>query len=285
MPYLILFVFGLAIGSFINVLALRYDGEHFIFDPKVIGGRSHCPRCKHVLRWFELIPLASFLVQGGACRHCRAKIGFQYPLVELLSGFIFAAVPAALAGYPWLVPAGWYVFSGLWIAALEILLLIAYIDLRLGIVPDELTVFLGVVAIFEAIFAAAYLGPDRQSLLGSYAAPFGFYGNVWLGRLAAGAFGGAFFWFLVFVTDGRGMGMGDVKLGIPLGFLFGWPDVVLLYAVAFIVGAAVGIALILRARKTMKSAVPFAPFLTLAAAFVFFLGAPATAWYFRIIGL
>ena len=214
MEYAILFIFGIAIGSFMNVLALRYDGEHFLFNPKVIGGRSRCPHCMHTLRWFELIPVISFIIQGARCRSCQARIGFQYPLVELLSGVIFVLVPWHFASYPWLWDGGWYIFSGLWIAAFEILLLMAYIDLRLQIIPDELVVFLGIVAILETIFAGAYVDP----------------GNPWMSHLLGAILGGGFFGSLVLATRGKGMGMGDVKLGVPLGFLFGWPDMLLLMA-------------------------------------------------------
>lgn len=278
MTYLILFIFGLTIGSFLNVLALRYDGEHVVGDPKVIGGRSHCPHCHATLRWFELIPVISYIVQGAKCRHCGARIGPQYPIVELLSGIIFALVPWQLAGYPWILPA-------LWIIALEILLLVAYIDIRLGIVPHELEIVLGVVAIFETIFAGAYLDAAHQSFLGPYASIFGLYGNIWLSHFAGALFGAGFFGLLVLVTRGKGMGLGDVKLGLPLGFLFGWPDIIVLYGVAFILGSIVGVLLIIFDRKTGKSAVPFVPFLAASAAFIFFLGFPAIQWYLRIIGV
>lgn len=247
-----------------NVLALRYDGEHFLFDPKIIGGRSRCPHCKRTLQWFELIPLASFLIQRGKCRNCGARIGFQYPLVELLSGAIFVLVPL-VAAPP---------FGAFWIIAFEILLLISYIDLRLGIVPDELCILLGVVALFETVFSAG----------GTYAS-VGAGGNVWIGRAVGAVFGGGFFGLLALATRGKGMGMGDVKLGLPLGFLFGWPDILLLYAAAFVIGSVVGVGLIVSGLATRKSAVPFVPFLAAGAVFVFFFGASALGWYFRIIGL
>src|SRR5579864_1730638 len=125
-----LFLAGVAVGSFLNVLALRYDGKWHA------GGRSHCPKCGHILHWFELIPLASFAIQRGKCRSCGVKIGLQYPFVESLSGAIFVFVPLRFADN---------LFAGLWILAFEVLLLIAYIDLRLQIVPDELVVLLGAV--------------------------------------------------------------------------------------------------------------------------------------------
>jgi prepilin signal peptidase PulO-like enzyme (type II secretory pathway) len=289
MQYAILFFFGLAIGSFLNVLALRYDGERFVFNPKVIGGRSRCPHCKRTLRWFELVPVLSFVVQRGKCRKCRARLSFQYPIVELLSGLIFVLVPCHFAAYSWPFPIGWCMLSGLWIAAFEILLLISVIDMRLQIVPDELSIMLGAVALLTTIFTAGYLGASHQSFLGPYASIFGLYNNIWLSHLVGAIVGGGFFWVLARLTPYifkiEGMGMGDVKLGIPLGFLFGWPDIVLLYAAAFIIGSIIGVGLIVAKVATRKSAVPFVPFLAAGSVYVFFFGERSVEWYFRIMGL
>ena len=274
---LVFFLFGLAIGSFVNVLALRYDGDHFLLNTKVIGGRSHCPHCKHQLRWFELVPVVSFFVQGGKCRHCKKTIGLHYPLVELLSGFIFVLVPLWLGGNLQL--------AVLWIMAFEILLLMTYIDIRLQLVPDELNVALAVVALFAAIVAVGYSGTENYSLLAPYAAPFGLQNNFWMSHLAGALFGAGFFVFLILVTRGKGMGWGDVKLGLPLGFLFGWPDTLFIYATAFVAGGIIGGILLALKRKSMKSALPFVPFLAASAAFVFFFGAATLRAYFHIMGL
>jgi len=260
-----------------NVLALRYDGKRWN-----AAGRSHCPHCKHTLQWYELIPLASFMIQGGRCRACKARIGWQYPLVELLSALVFVFIPWRL-GAPAIGGPAW-ILSAIWIVAFELLLLVAYIDLLLQIVPDELCILLGVVAIFETIFAGAYLAPGA-SFLGPYAAFFGTFGNIWLGHAVGALFGGGFFAILVLVTRGKGMGMGDVKLGLPLGFLFGWPDIAFLYAAAFVAGSVIGLVLIAMSRKTRKSAVPFVPFIALGAVLTFFFAAALIAGYFRIIGL
>lgn len=285
--YFILAVFGLAIGSFVNVLALRYDGEHFVLDPKIVGGRSHCPYCKRTLRWFELIPLLSFLLQRGRCRTCKAAISARYPLMEILSGAIFVFVPWHLASYPWLTgaagDAGLAVFSAIWIAAFELLLLMAAIDLRLQIIPDEVNVMFGMLAILEAIFAGAYLGPDRQSFFGAYAALFGLAGNLWLAHAVGAVVGAGFLGFLALITRGKGMGMGDVKLALPLGFIFGWPDMVFLLGFSFVIGAVAGIFAIAAGRKTMKMAIPFGPFLALASAIVFFFGSRLLDGYLALL--
>jgi len=248
MVFVILFIFGLAIGSFLNVVALRYDGEHFVFDSKMIGGRSHCPHCKKTLEWFELFPLFSFLFLRGKCRTCNARIGFQYPLVEFLSGLIFAFVPLVFGVSNTAAISA----SALWILIFETLLLISYIDIRLGIIPDELNVFLGIVGIFFLIFFGGPLS--------------------WEGHIVGALFGAGFFLALVLATRGRGMGMGDVKLAAPIGFLFGWPEILLLTAASFVLGAVFGIALIAFDKKTMKASVPFGPFLAIAAVIIFFFG-------------
>ena len=287
--YAFLFIFGLAIGSFLNVLAIRYDGDHWVWDPKVIGGRSHCPHCGKTLRWFELIPLASFLVQRGRCRNCKARLALQYPIVELFSGLIFLFVPLQLASYPWLANIGWYAYSAIWIVVFEILLLISVIDIRLQIIPDELTGLLGIVALIETTFASLHLGPDHQTFFGSYAYLFGIYNNVWGSHFAGAVILGGFFWLLVVATPRifkkEGMGMGDAKLAIVFGLLFGWPDILFLVLLAFVAGAIIGVALIVLHEATRTSAVPFVPFLAFAATYVFFFGFTSVDWYFRIIGL
>jgi len=91
--YFILFLFGLSVGSFLNVVALRYQPSRKVFDPRGLSGRSSCPYCGGKLEWFELIPLLSFFIQKRKCRKCGHQLSFQYPIVELLSGIIFVAVP------------------------------------------------------------------------------------------------------------------------------------------------------------------------------------------------
>ena len=260
---IILFAFGLAIGSFMNVVALRYDGEHFLFDTKMIGGRSHCVHCKRTLRWFELVPLLSFLFQGGRCRRCNARLSVQYPTVELLSGIIFVFVPLSVGIGA--VPVFTFI-TALWIIVFEALLVMALIDIRLGIIPDEINIFLGVAGIFLAIFS----------------------GGQWSGvlsKMIGAAVAGSFFWLLIAITRGKGMGMGDLKLAIPLGFLFGWPVVLFVLALAFVIGAVVGLLSIVRGKNSMKGTLPFGPFLAIAAAVVFFWGQAIFDWYFSLLGI
>jgi leader peptidase (prepilin peptidase)/N-methyltransferase len=283
MVFFFLFVFGIVIGSFLNVVSMRYDGEHFVLDPKVIGGRSHCPYCGKTLRWFELIPLFSFFIQGGHCRRCKAKLSFQYPTVEFISGLIFMLVPlrlAALTNGSLLI----LFIAALWTLVFLILLLMSVIDIRIGIVPDELNIALGVAAVILGI--SLTVSPDGSgSLMGSLGNMFGLTGNLWASRVMGAVFGFVFFEFLILVTRGKGIGMGDVKLALPLGLLFGWPDIIPVIMYAFILGALVGIFLIISKKTTMKGALPFGPFLAFGAAFIFFCGLPMAQWYLHLIGL
>ncbi len=156
------------------------------------------------------------------------------------------------------------------------------IDIRLGIIPDALNIFIFVLALFSGIFVAGYLGLANHSFFGGYASLFGLQGDFWMNHLLAALFAGAFFGSIILFTRGRGMGMGDLKLAIPLGFLFGWPDVMFVVAFSFVIGAAIGLFTIALGRKTMKGSLPFGPFFALGAATVFFFGYQLFSWYVRL---
>jgi prepilin signal peptidase PulO-like enzyme (type II secretory pathway) len=285
MVFLILFVFGACFGSFLNVVALRYDGDHFLFDPAMIGGRSRCPHCRRELRWFELIPLVSFLVQGARCRRCKVRIGCEYPAIELLTGVVFAAVPARLMGSLPTYTLVLGLFAALWVLVFVVLTLISYVDIRLGIIPDECHVMLAGLAVLTVAVSATQFGTMSYSFLGPYAWILGLQESVLIAHLAGAVFGFAFFEILVLITRGGGMGMGDVKLALPLGFLFGWPDILAIFGSAFVIGAVVGSVGIALKRKTMKATLPFAPFLAIGAAFIFFFGSTFVGWYLKLLGL
>jgi prepilin signal peptidase PulO-like enzyme (type II secretory pathway) len=282
MIFLLLFIFGIIFGSFFNVVSMRYDGDHFLLDPHIIGGRSHCSHCGKTLRWFELVPLFSFLIQGGRCRRCKVRLSPQYPTVEFISGVIFVMVPWCVAGFSAITAAGWP-FSALWILAFLVLLLSSVIDIRTGIIPDELNVALGVIAVLLGIFSVA--ANTNATLMGPFSDILHIGGSVWAGRVVGAIFGFAFFEFLLLVTRERGIGMGDVKLALPLGLLFGWPDILPVIGFAFICGALAGVALIVLKKKTMKATLPFGPFLAFSSACVFFFGSPVAIWYLRLIGV
>ncbi|MDO8574079.1 MAG: prepilin peptidase [bacterium] len=287
--YFWLFGLGLAVGSFINVLSLRYDPDRFLLNTKVMGGRSFCPHCRNKLKWFELVPLLSFVWLRGRCRTCQTKISFQYPIVELASALIFVLVPAFLkTSNIQLLTSGhqnstfYFLFSIFYISVFTALLLISLIDIRLKLIPDEANIFIAILAVPTIILQSSKFGFTSGSFLGSYAGIFGLRENIWLNHGLALLFGVIFFLALILITRGRGMGVGDLKLAGALGLVFGWPDIVLITALSFILGSILSLPSLIMGKKGMKSFLPFGPFLALASLVVYFFGHDLTRMYFNL---
>ncbi len=274
-----LFSLGLALGSFIKVLADRYDPEKFLITRESLGGRSACPRCGSKLNWFELIPLLSFLFLRARCRNCRAKISFEYPLSEILSGLIFVVVPSGLSVF---LNSNHWLLVVIFLLVFETLLLISLIDFRLKLIPNEANLFLIFLGALIMILTRADFGLVSGSFLGPSAAIFGLKNNIWFNHLGALIFGAAFFGALVLVTRGMGMGMGDLKLAAALGVIFGWPDIVLLILLAFVFGSIFSLPGIIFKKRGLKSLLPFGPFLALASMAVFLFGENIVNWYFNL---
>lgn len=220
---------GLVVGSFLNVLIDRLPrGQN------VIWGRSHCDWCKRRLYWYELIPLLSFFIQGGRCRHCRHKLSWQYPLVEAVTALGFVA-GGYLYGYSLLNIGYLLIFSSL--------LVIFFADFKYQIIPDVM-VEIGILGALLRLFSS----PDFSITVVS---------NFVITALA----GSGFFLLLWLVTRGRGIGLGDAKLAFLLGLVLGYPRFVVAGYAAFLTGAVVGVILILTGKKSLKSRVAFGPFL------------------------
>ncbi len=248
---------GLIIGSFLNTVIYRYN------TGRTVGGRSQCLSCGATLAWNNLLPIASFLFQRGRCATCRSRISFQYPLVEFAAGALFALTagkffppPATLLSWPALAwPLALTIVT--WII-MSLFIVITVYDLRHKIIPDHLVyafIFFGAIyALTEVVRSGASLGSLRFNLLA--------------GLLFFSVFGG-----LWFFSGGRWMGFGDAKLVLGLGLWLGlWPGLTALI-LGFWLGAGVGLALVLLSRSryfTMKSEIPFAPFLVAGALLTFF---------------
>lgn len=285
--YLILFLFGLGIGSFLNVVSLRFRPEKAVFDFQRLGGRSFCPHCEKILRWFELVPLASFLIQRGRCRSCGRRLSWQYPLVELLSGLIFVAVPFFFHVPHSMFQVSSFLFWLIWILIFLVLLLISLIDFRHLLIPNELSWILTALGLVLTAFEAGNGSSAfyEQSFLRHYALIFGWFQNIWFSHLLAALTAALIFGLIFYAGQGRAMGAGDIKLGFALGLILGWPDIMLALILAFFLGGAAGVFLLLTRRKGRQSLIPFAPFLSAGVALTVFLGFFLVNGYFRLFGI
>lgn len=239
---------GLFFGSFFNVLVDRLPaGESILF------GRSHCDFCKKNLRWFELIPVLSFLLQRGKCRRCHHSLSIRYPISELLTAVLFMGTASLVVTHSFpIIAVTFLLVSILWV--------IFWTDILTYMIPDSLIVIGCVVSLFF-LFSTPPLSIA--------------------GYLLSASVGSGFFYFLWFVTKGKGMGFGDVKLVLLLGLALGFPRIVTALYVAFLTGAIVGIILIIGGKKHLKSKIPFGPFLIIGAALSCFIP-PITTWLFML---
>ncbi len=283
--WIILFFFGAAMGSFLNVIALRYNPDKFLLGRHTVGGRSHCSFCRKTLKWYELVPLLSFVIQAGKCRSCGAKLDFQYPASELVAGFIAVSTPLMVRSYFALVPeANLWVISAVWIVIFWTFLLLALIDFRLHIIPDELNIFLVILGLVLLVVSPS-LPLGNTSFMGAYSLMFGLGNSIWINHLFGALFGLVFVGALIAITRGRGMGVGDLKLAIILGLIFGWPDIVMILFLAFIIGSLVALGLMAFGKQHMKGRIAFGPYLVLASVLVFAFGEKMLAAYFSLFGI
>ncbi len=244
-------ILGFIIGSFLNVVIYRLNTK------KTLGGRSMCLSCGSTLKWFDLVPVFSYLCLGGRCRSCKSHISWQYPLVEILTGFIFGLLFqkfAPLLDLSLLFFSINYLYYGV---LCTLLIIITIYDIRHKIIPDGLSLLFGVVAFAGMFFLDSGLVfarmPNLSELSGGFALSLPF----------------ALMWLL---SSGRWMGLGDAKLAVGLGFMLGLPMLLPATLIAFWSGAIYGILLIVFKKAGPNSEIPFAPFLVLGTLIAFFWG-------------
>jgi leader peptidase (prepilin peptidase)/N-methyltransferase len=247
---LIFFVFGLIIGSFLNVVIYRFN------TGKTLGGRSVCMSCQNKIFWYDLVPIFSFLILKGRCRNCRGKVSVQYPIVEFLSGLIFATF---FLKYKYLFFVSTTLFTvsyAYYVGLFLLLLVIAVYDLKHKIIPDSMSRAFYILAFIGIIFFnnSGYFSLHIPSLL----------------EILSGVFIATPFALLWLVSRGAWIGFGDAKLALGLGFLLGFGKALSAVVISFWAGAIIGILLIIFSRSyKMKSEVPFAPFMVLGSFIVF----------------
>jgi leader peptidase (prepilin peptidase)/N-methyltransferase len=263
------FLFGLIIGSFLNVCILRIPGGKSIVMPA-----SACPKCGTPIRPYDNIPVLSYLLLGGKCRKCRTTISPMYPLVELLTGLLFLACYKAF---------GLSAETLKWAAFSAIMIVLVFTDLRERILPDVVnyTGFaLGLVfSLFTKSSDGTALWLANRAFDFPPPAPFISITDALLGA----AVGSGLLWLVseaYFRIRGReGMGLGDVKMMLMAGAFLGVKRILLTIFTGSILGSLLGVAFILARRKDSGYELPFGTFLGMAALLVVFFGTPVVNWY------
>jgi leader peptidase (prepilin peptidase)/N-methyltransferase len=242
------FILGAVIGSFLNVCIYRIPaGESIVHPP------SRCPACGAGIRWHQNVPILSYLLLRGRCAACRVRISPRYPLVEALSGLLFALVFFHF-GFQWATPVYWLFAASL--------IVITFIDLDHQIIPDVISLP-GIVVGFICSFAVPRLSWS-DSLIGILVGG----GSLYL--VAVG---------YELLTKKEGMGGGDIKLLAMIGAFLGWQAVLPVIFLSSFVGSLVGVPIMLLKKADSKLAIPFGPFLAAAALFYLFWGPPLIRWY------
>lgn len=251
---IVIFIFGLIVGSFLNCVIYRLET-----NDSFVRGRSFCPNCKHTLALQDLIPVLSFLFLRGRCRYCKNPISWQYPLVEVSTALVFLLI--SLTHPPYI-----NLSSGVFLLIISGFLIIIFVyDLKHYIIPDKI--------IYPAIIASGIW----YVVYGLIFNHFPVYEMLYTIYSAIGA--AFFFLMIVLISRGKWMGVGDIKLAFLMGILLGWPNILVALFLAFFIGAIIGLGLIVAGKKTIKSEVPFGPFLVIGTFLAMFFGKEIVNWY------
>jgi type 4 prepilin peptidase 1 (EC:3.4.23.43). Aspartic peptidase. MEROPS family A24A len=253
-----IFILGLCIGSFLNVCIYRIPIQKSVVYPP-----SHCPECNTRLTFRDMIPVLSYIILRGRCRYCGTRISVRYPLVELLTGFVYLTVYLKY-GISAETLALLYLFS--------ILIIVLFIDISHMIIPNGLVLFAmagGALTVIYNLFISFSLYQPSE-----WYTPF-------IGMVSASGilFAVALIGFLIYGNDGA-MGMGDVKLYIPIGMFLGWKLALLSLFLAVMLGGITSIILLLFRVVNRKSAIPFGPFIVAGTYVAALSGYDILSWYF-----
>jgi leader peptidase (prepilin peptidase) / N-methyltransferase len=240
-------IFGLAVGSFLNVCIHRLPRGQSLVSPP-----SRCPSCERPLRWYHNIPVASWIALGGRCGHCQAPISIRYPIIELVTALLWVLIV-------WMTPVGWLLASRLVLGTALIVLFM--IDLEHQLLPNVIT--LPGIAVGFAFSVVAPPGPI-DALIG-----IALGGGVLYGIAAA----------YYVVRKEEGMGMGDVKMLAMVGAFLGWQAVLLTLVLSSFAGAVIGLVMMALQKGDMRYALPFGTFLAVGALIAMLFGEAMLAWY------
>lgn len=247
------FLFGLALGSFLNVCIYRVPAGSSIVRPP-----SSCPSCSEKIRFYDNIPLLSYLILRGRCRSCGVMIPLRYPVVELLTGLLSLALVLRFGPGP-----AYFIY----LAFVSSLLVVTFIDLQHQIIPDVISlpgIVIGIALSFTPWIAVSW----ASSIVGAVAGGGGLLAVAWgFERL----------------TGKEGMGMGDVKLLAMIGAWMGWQDLPFIILSSSLFGILIGGVALILTRRGLRARIPFGPFLALGAMIMFFFGHQIKLFYFGLL--
>lgn len=245
---IIALVLGMVVGSFLNVCICRMPKDESIVSPP-----SHCPQCSYQIKWYDNIPLLSYLLLRGKCRGCSAHISLQYPLVESLNGILTLFLFLRFGLTP--VFAAFFLFC-------SALVVITFIDIEHQIIPDEISLPGIVIGFLFSFFLK---------------------GHSWVNSLVGILAGGGSLLLVAYcyqlLTGKEGMGGGDIKLLAMMGAFLGWKAVPFIIFSSSLIGSIVGVSMMLLQKKDSKLAIPFGPYLAIGALLYIFYGQPLISWY------
>ena len=249
-------LFGLCIGSFLNVCIHRLPREESVVHPG-----SHCGACGAPVAWYDNLPVISYLVLGGKCRACRAPYSVRYLWVEVLTAVVFAITAAVTP------PDALHILLGARLVFAALLIALFFIDLEHQLLPDVLTL----PGIAIGLLASLFVPPGIVACVIGAAVGGGVLQAIRLAWKRA--------------TGQHGMGFGDVKMLAMIGAFLGWEQVWFVLFAASLTGAVVGVAITVAGRGSMKTRLPFGTFLAVAALIAAWWGEPLVAWYVGLITL
>lgn len=254
--YILVFLIGIAFGSFSNVVIMRLRSG----EKGIMTGRSHCPKCNHTLGFLDLVPLFSWLFIGGKCRYCHNPISSQYPILEFLMGAGFSAIFYfyTLGAETSLIYLGWLLFI------FFIFFIIFIYDLLYMEIPDEISLP-SIVILF--LFTFLPFTPNWQDALIGASIPLGF------------------FLFQYVISKGKWIGEGDFRLAILMGLILGWKLAIVALFLSYIFGSIIGIIVLSLKTKKLSSQLPFGPFLILGTVIAFIWGESLMNWYLGFLAL
>lgn len=250
------FLIGLVVGSFLNSVIYRIrTGESIVFPG------SHCVYCSHKLSWKDLVPVLSFIFLKGKCRYCKKPLSWQYPLVELSMGLIFFFT----FKYFGFVSGNNFLYLLYVLFCFSSLIVIFVYDLKHFIIPDK--VVFPIITISFLWNLQLYFAGESEVLWNFFAALLSAF----------------FFFSLWFFSKGKWLGFGDVKLVLFMGLFLGFPEILPALFLASLIGAIIGLGLVVFKKKKMSSEIPFGPFLVFGTIVSFFFGSNIINWYFNLI--